>query len=137
MVTNVGVRRRIAPTSRGRPLLPYAASDGCRGGWLAAAPSVRLRPARGQPARREPDRRQHEKAFAQSERARVEGLCKVSPPVVLVRHQPFIGPVGQGCRMGCQLHVNFEGPLCDVISRAGGGAAVFHPAQHQHSRGAS
>jgi hypothetical protein len=34
-------------------------------------------------------------------------LCEVSPPAVLVRRQPFIGPVGQGCRMGCQLHVNF------------------------------
>ena len=50
-------------------------------------------------------RRQHEKAFAQSERARVAvgGLCEVSPPAVaggvLVRRQPFIGPVGQGCRM--------------------------------------
>ena len=52
-------------------------------------------------------RRQHEKAFAQSERARVGGLCEVSPPAVLVRRQPFIGPVGRGCRMGCQLHVNF------------------------------
>ena len=31
----------------------------------------------------------------------------MSPPAVLVRRQPFIGPVGQGCRMGCQLHVNF------------------------------
>ena len=50
---------------------------------------------------------QHEKAFAQSERARVGGLCEVSPPAVLVRRQPFIGPVGRGCRMGCQLHVNF------------------------------
>ena len=37
-----------------------------------------------------------------AERARVGGLCKVSPPAVLVRRQPFIGPVGQGCRMGCQ-----------------------------------
>ena len=36
------------------------------------------------------------------------GLCKVSPPPVLVRRQPFIGPVGQGCRMGCQLHVNLR-----------------------------
>ena len=35
-------------------------------------------------------------------------MCEVSPPAVLVRRQPFIGPVGQGCRMGCQLHVNFE-----------------------------
>ena len=35
------------------------------------------------------------------------GLCKVSPPPVLVRRQPFIGPVGPG-RMGCQLHVNFS-----------------------------
>ena len=35
----------------------------------------------------------------------VGGLCEVSPPAVLVRRQPFIGPVGQGCRMGCQLHV--------------------------------
>ena len=52
-------------------------------------------------------RRQHENAFAQSERARVAGLSKVSPPAVLVRRQPFIGPVGQGCRMGCQLHVNY------------------------------
>jgi hypothetical protein len=46
-------------------------------------------------------RRQHEKAFAQSERARVGGLCKVSPPAVLVRRQPFNSLVGQGCRMGC------------------------------------
>ena len=53
-------------------------------------------------------RRQHEKAFAQSEHARVGGLCEVSPPAVLVRRQPFIGPVGRGCRMGCQLHVNIE-----------------------------
>ena len=52
-------------------------------------------------------RRQHEKAFAQSERACVGGLCEVSPRAVLVRRQPFIGPVGRGCRMGCQLHVNF------------------------------
>ena len=55
-------------------------------------------------------RRQHEKAFAQSERACVGGLCEVSPPAVLVRRQPFIGPVGQGCRVGCQLHVNFKIP---------------------------
>jgi len=48
------------------------------------------------------------KALAQSERARVRGLCKVSPPPVLVRRQPFIGPVGQGCRMAYQLHVNFN-----------------------------
>ena len=39
---------------------------------------------------------QHEKAFAQSARARVRGLCKVSPPAVLVRRQAFIIPVGQG-----------------------------------------
>ena len=26
-----------------------------------------------------------------------------------MRRQPFIGPVGQGCRMGCQLHVKFTG----------------------------
>ena len=32
--------------------------------------------------------------------------CEVSPPAVLVRRQPFIGPVGQGCRMGCQLHAD-------------------------------
>jgi len=38
----------------------------------------------------------------------VGGLCEVSPPAVLVRRQPFIGPVGQGCRVGCQLHVNFH-----------------------------
>ena len=43
-------------------------------------------------------RRKNEKAFAQSERACVGGLCEVSPPAVLVRRQPFIGPVGQGCR---------------------------------------
>ena len=43
-------------------------------------------------------RRQRKKAFAQSERARVRGLCRVSPSPVLVRRQPFIGPVGQGCR---------------------------------------
>ena len=60
-------------------------------------------------------RRQHEKAFAQSERARVGGLCEVSPPAVLVRRQPFIGPVGQGCRMGCQLHVNFQVLQSSVI----------------------
>ena len=39
--------------------------------------------------------------------APLRGLCKVSPSPVLVRRQPFIGPVGQGCQMGCQLHVNF------------------------------
>ena len=57
--------RRIAPTSRGRPLLPTAL--GCfrrlsRGLSLDA-------------------RRQHEKAFpfAQSERARVGGLCEGYP----------------------------------------------------------
>ena len=32
----------------------------------------------------------------------------MSPPAVLVRRQPFIGPVGRGCRMGCQLHVNIS-----------------------------
>ena len=31
----------------------------------------------------------------------------MSPPAVLVRRQLFIGPVGQGCRMDFQLHVNF------------------------------
>jgi hypothetical protein len=43
-------------------------------------------------------------------------LCKVSPSPVLVRRQPFIGPVGQGCRMGCQLHVNLY--RCIVIELA-------------------
>jgi hypothetical protein len=35
MVTNVGVWRRTAPTSHGRPLLPSSASvsDGSCGGW--------------------------------------------------------------------------------------------------------
>ena len=48
----------------------------------------------------------------------MEGLCKVSPPVVLVRHQLFIGPVGQGCQMGFQLHVNFGGCLpCQLHKR--------------------
>ena len=58
------------------------------------------------------------KALAQSERARVRGLCKVSPPPVLVRRQPFIGPVGQGCRMAYQLHVNFNS-LNQVTVRVG------------------
>ena len=56
-------------------------------------------------------RRQHiyyERDFSQSERARVGGLCKVSLPTVLVRRQPFISPVGQGCRMRCQLHVDLN-----------------------------
>ena len=66
-------------------------------------------------------RRQRKKAFAQSERACVRGLCKVSPSPVLVRRQPFIGPGGQGCQMGCQLHVNFEVKEVEV-----GGCTAHH-----------
>jgi hypothetical protein len=35
-------------------------------------------------------------AQTRSERARVRGLCKVSPPAVLVRRQPFINPKSDG-----------------------------------------
>ena len=44
----------------------------------------------------------------------------MSPPAVLVRRQPFIGPVGQGCRMGCQLHVNFKGDPPPILGSARG-----------------
>ena len=47
----------------------------------------------------------HENAFAQSERARVGGMCKVSPPTVLVRRQPFFGPLGQRGWIGHPLHL--------------------------------
>ena len=50
--------------------------------------------------------------------ARARVLCKVSPPAVLVRRQPFISPVGQVCRMGCQLR---------ITSREIGSSAVFFP----------
>jgi hypothetical protein len=69
-------------------------NEKCAAGWSAAATVGCLR--RLSRGLRRDARRQHEKAFAQSERARVGGLCEVSPPAVLVRHQPFIGPVGQG-----------------------------------------
>ena len=86
--------RRLPPTRLSRGL-----SERRRAGSLGGTRARRRR------QRAETPDGSMKKAFAQSERARVRGLCKVSPPAVLVRRQPFIGPVGQGCRMGCQLHV--------------------------------
>ena len=90
MPSDVSTQRRIASTSRGRPLLPYAASDGCRGGW-AWTPDGSMRKALRNPSVR---------AW--------KGCARRHPRQcsLLVRRQPFNSPVGQGCRMGCQLPVN-------------------------------
>ena len=89
-------------------------NEKCAAGWSAAATVGCLR--RLSRGLRRDARRQHEKAFAQSERAHVGGVCEVSPPAVLVRRQPFIGPGGQGCRMGCQLHVNISSFKLPVLA---------------------
>ena len=42
--------------------------------------------------------------------------CKVSPRAVLVRRQPFIGPVGQRCRMGVLSEVEIHGLSVNTLT---------------------